>query len=364
MTDMWGQGPDQGPGQGPGYGQGYGPGGYGGWGAWPPPPPQPGVIPLAPLGVDRILGGAFTTMRRHAKPLFGTVLIVYAVLAVLMAGALALGYAAVSDDVRALLDRDTEFAWSHARPVFVAFGVVWAFGMLALTVGSAFIQSACTVVLREAVLGRPARFGAVWRRAWSRTPSVLGVGLLMGLIALIPAGLSVAFLVSIVVMLLTQSVAPVGLLFLLMVVTVPLVVWVYVLFLFGPAAATLEEAGPIQALRRSARLVRGAWWRTFGISLLAGVIMMVVSIAVRVPLQIAMPSTTPQYEPGQSASDVFEAMLPKLGVVMALSMVGNLLVQLVSSVFLPLVTTLLYVDQRIRREGLAHTLELASRSDA
>lgn len=262
MTDMWGQGPGQGP--------GYGPGGYGWGGAWtpPPPPPQPGVIPLAPLGVDRILGGAFTTMRRHAKPLFGTVLIVYAVLAVLMAGALALAYAAVSDDVRALLDRHSEFEWSHARPVFTAFGLVWVVGMLALTVGTAFIQSACTVVLREAVLGRPARFKTVWRHAWSRTPSVLGVGLLMGLIALIPAGLAVAFMVSVFVMLLTQSVAPVGMLFLLMAVTVPLVVWVYVLFLFGPAAATLEEAGPIQALRRSARLVRGAWWRTFGISLL------------------------------------------------------------------------------------------------
>ncbi|MFB7995333.1 oxidoreductase [Streptomyces sp. NPDC056002] len=359
MTDMWGQGPGQGP--------GYGPGGYGWGGAWtpPPPPPQPGVIPLAPLGVDRILGGAFTTMRRHAKPLFGTVLLVYLVLGVLMAGALALGYTAVSDDVRALFDRHTEPDWSHLRPVLVAFGIAWAFGMVALTVGTAFIQSACTVVLREAVLGRPARFGAVWRHAWSRTPSVLGVGLLMGLIALIPAGLAVAFMVSLVVTLLTQSVAPVGVLFLLMAVTVPLVVWVYVLFLFGPAAATLEGAGPIQALRRSARLVRGAWWRTFGISLLAGVIMMVVSLAVRVPLQLAMPDPTVQpYEPGQDLSDVFEAMLPQLGFAMVLSMIGNLLVQLVSSVFLPLVTALLYIDQRIRREGLAHTLELASRSDA
>jgi hypothetical protein len=61
---------------------------------------------------------------------------------------------------------------------------------------------------------------------------------------------------------------------------------------------------------------------------------------------------------------VFEAKLPELGFIMALSMIGNLLVQLVSSVFLPLVTALLYIDQRIRKEGLAHTLELASRSDA
>ncbi|RVU22065.1 hypothetical protein EOT10_24180 [Streptomyces antnestii] len=304
-------------------------------------------------------------MGRHAKPLFGTVLLVYLVLGALVVGAAALAYAAVSDDVRALFDQAPHFDWDHARPVFVAFGVVWAVAMVLLMTGTAFIQSACTVVLREAVLGRPARFGAVWRHAWRRTPSVLGVSLLMALIALIPTGLALAFLGAVFVSLISHTAAPAGLLFLLFAVTLPLTLWVYILFLFGPAVATLEEAGPVQALRRSARLVKGAWWRTFGITLLAGAIMFGVSLAVRVPLQFAMPTPSPSaYGPGTTPSDVLKTMMPDLGLMMAVSMIGNLVVQLVSSVFGPLVSSLLYIDQRIRREGLAHTLDLASRSDA
>ncbi|MEU6662736.1 oxidoreductase [Streptomyces sp. NPDC046821] len=359
MSDMWGQG------QGPRYGPGPGPGGYGWGGGWtpPPPPPQPGVIPLAPLGVDRILGGAFKTMRRHAKPLFGTVLLVYLVLGVLAVAAFFLGFLAVSDDVRQLVHDGSHFSWDRVRPVLVAFGVVWAVVMVLFMVGMAFIQSACTVVLREAVLGRPARFGAVWRHAWSRTPSVLGVGLLMGLIAAVPAGLVAAYFVAIFASLLGHSAAPIGLLFLLMLVVVPLALWIYVLFAFAPAAATLEEAGPVLALRRSARLVKGAWWRTFGIILLAGVIVFGISLAVRVPLQFAMPTPTPsQFGTSPDPAEVLRTMMPTLGLVMALSMIANLVVQLVSAVFGPLVTSLLYIDQRIRREGLAHTLELAARN--
>lgn len=66
MPDSSGWGPYGGAPGGPSGPYGGAPGG---WGWMPPPPPKPGVIPLAPLGVDRIPGGAFATMRRYAKPL-------------------------------------------------------------------------------------------------------------------------------------------------------------------------------------------------------------------------------------------------------------------------------------------------------
>ncbi|WP_406367348.1 hypothetical protein [Streptomyces sp. NBC_01546] len=42
------------------------------------------------------------------------------------------------------------------------------------------------------------------------------------------------------------------------------------LFALAPTAAGYEGLGPLAALRRSAALVRGAWWRTFGVTALAG----------------------------------------------------------------------------------------------
>ena len=41
------------------------------------PPPKPGVIPLAPLGLGDVLGGAFSTMGRYWKQLFGMAAALY-----------------------------------------------------------------------------------------------------------------------------------------------------------------------------------------------------------------------------------------------------------------------------------------------
>ncbi|MGW5865569.1 DUF7847 domain-containing protein [Streptomyces sp. NPDC055239] len=368
MSDTSGWGPQapyggpQGP-QGP-YGPYGGPppgwGRHGGWAPPPPPPPKPGVIPLAPLGVDHILGGTFATMRRYAKPLFGTAAAAYGLLAAVMIAAGVLAYVSVREHFQALSETDATFSWDHGRPLLIAFGAVWLVGMLATLAVNSFVQASCAATLHEAVLGRPAAFSAVWRRAWSRTPSVMGVTLLLAFILMLPMAACVLLFVSFFVSVLTSSAAPFGLIFLLLLVVTPLAAWLYVLFAFAPAAAALESAGPLEALRRSARLVRGAWWRTFGISLLAGIIVVVVSLAVRLPLQFATPAP-PRVDPDTSASTVmFDQLRSQFGLYALFSLVGTFVTQLVASVFLPLVTALLYIDQRIRKEGLAQTLTEAS----
>lgn len=148
--------------------------------------------------------------------------------------------------------------------------------------------------------------------------------------------------------------------FLLIIIVTPLAAWLYVLFALAPAAAALETAGPLQAMRRSAQLVRGAWWRTFGISLLAAGIVAAVSLAVRMPLQFAMPTPSP-VDPDSSASAVLlDQLRSQVGLYALLTLVVMFLTQLAASVFLPLVTAVLYIDRRIRKEGLAHTLAQAA----
>ncbi|MFE0177851.1 oxidoreductase [Streptomyces sp. NPDC059002] len=354
MSDTSGWGPQPGP-----YGWHPNP-----WGPPPPPPPKPGVIPLAPLGVDHVLGGTFATMRRYAKPLFGTAGAAYALLAAVMTAALLLAYAATRDHFHALYEPGATFSWEHGRPLLLAFGAVWATGLLASLAVNSFIQAACAATLHEAVLGRPAPFRAVWRRAWSRTPAVTGVTLLLALILLLPLAAFTLLFVSFFVTVLTDSTAPFGLVFLLFLLVLPLAAWLYVLFAFAPAAAVLESAGPLTALRRSARLVRGAWWRTFGISLLAGVIVAIVSLAFRLPLQFAAPQP-PEVTPDTDTSELlFDQLRSQFGLYALLGLVGTLLTQLLATLFLPLVTALLYIDRRIRKEGLAHTLTAATQQPA
>ncbi|MFF1697405.1 hypothetical protein ACFVXC_27955 [Streptomyces sp. NPDC058257] len=364
MSDTSGWGPQapyggpQGP-RGPYDGPPPGWGWNGGW-APPPPPPKPGVIPLAPLGVDHVLGGTFATMRRYAKPLFGTAAAAYGLLAAVVIAAAVLAYVSVREHFQALSETDATFSWGHGRPLLIAFGAVWLVGLLATLAVNSFIQASCAATLHEAVLGRPATFAAVWRRAWSRTPSVMGVTLLLAFILLLPMAACVLLFVSFFVTVMTQSAAPFGLVFLLLLVVTPLAAWLYVLFAFAPAVAALETAGPLAALRRSARLVRGAWWRTFGISLLAGIIVVVVSLAVRLPLQFATPAP-PRVDPGTSASTVMlDQLRSQFGLYALFGLVGSFVTQLAASVFLPLVTAVLYIDQRIRKEDLARTLTEAS----
>ncbi|QEV17476.1 oxidoreductase [Streptomyces alboniger] len=346
---------------GPGPGQGWGPYDWrhNPWGP-PPPPPKPGVIPLAPLGVDRILGGAFATMRRYAKPLFGTAAAAYGLLALLMTGALLIAYGATRDDFRALYAPGATFSWEHGRPLLLAFGAVWLAGLLGSLAVNSFIQAACAATLHEAVIGRATTFRAVWRKAWSRTPSVAAVTLLLALILLLPVAAFTLLIVAFFVTVLTDSTAPFGVVFLLFLLVLPLSAWLYVLFAFAPAAAVLETAGPFTALRRSVRLVRGAWWRTFGISLLAGVIVVIVSLAFRLPLQFAAPEP-PAVNPDSDTSEIlFDQLRSQFGLYAVLGLLGTLLTQLLATVFLPLVTALLYIDRRIRKEGLAHALHSAA----
>ncbi|MEU2581496.1 hypothetical protein ABZ612_00765 [Streptomyces avermitilis] len=340
----------------------------GGWGwAPPPPPPKPGVIPLAPLGVETILGGAFATMRRYTAPLFGLAALVYAVLGVLVAGAAALAYAVVRDRVEALIDHHRDVHWADVQPLVFAFLAVWVFAMLALMVASALVQASCVATVHDAVLGRRAGFGAVWRRAWPRTPSVIGVALLQGLVAVVPMLLVAAVFVSLTLLALSSwSALPAAIAFLLLLGAAPLATWLYTLFSFAPAAAVLETAAPVTALRRSARLVRGAWWRVFGITLLASLMAAAMSYMVRLPLMFFTPTLQPyDASAGQpeSARAVFEQILPDLGVSLAISAAGTLLVQLFAAVFVPLITSLLYIDQRIRREGLADALLRAASAE-
>ncbi len=52
----------------------------------------------------------------------------------------------------------------------------------------------------------------------------------------------------------------------------------------------LEKQGIVTAMRRSARLVRGSWWRVFGIQLLAAIIAYVVAAIIVIP----SPSSPPR----------------------------------------------------------------------
>ncbi|MFB7585520.1 oxidoreductase [Streptomyces sp. NPDC056169] len=339
----------------PPYGYGY-----------PPPPPRPGVIPLAPLTLGAILSGTFSAFGRHWKQLLGFTAAVYGTTLLFVVAAIGIAFAAVGDLFDAVFDLPTgqEPAWDDVRPMIVAFVCVWIAALLALLCANALMAAACPAVIQEAVLGRPVTFRALWRRAWSRMPAVLGTVFLTSLALVIPFALLVVGFVGMLLALFAASNTSSGLAdgnwilvpalaFLLALLVTPLALWIWVKFSLAPAAAVMEGQGAIASMRRSSALVRGTWWRAFGILLLVAVATSFVGWIIQQILSLV--ASAPMAAIDFSGDDP-SAMIAASAVVIAFLLAGQIVSQLVVSVFPPMVTALLYVDLRIRKENLAPDL--------
>jgi hypothetical protein len=115
------------------------------------------------------------------------------------------------------------------------------------------------------------------------------------------------------------------------VIGIPVLLFLVVVWPFYVQAVVIEGRGPFHALMRSLELVRGSWWRVFGILVVFVVILFAIGSVASVP-----------------GSLLFQ-LQPTLGY-LAIVIAGALL-----RLTLYIGATLLYFDLRIRKEGL--TLE-------
>ncbi|MGW4630994.1 hypothetical protein ACWEMU_33745, partial [Streptomyces rubiginosohelvolus] len=142
----------------------------------------------------------------------------------------------------------------------------------------------------------------------------------------------------------------------------PFAVWLWVRFSLAPTVVVFEGQSPVAALRRSAQLVRGTWWRVFGVGLLAYVLASMIGYMIQMPFQMVgmLPGL---FEPEDMGADPSGGELIALfGGLILLSFISQLIAQLFTAIFPPLVTGLLYVDLRMRTENLGPILAEAAGS--
>ncbi|MGK4581102.1 DUF7847 domain-containing protein [Kitasatospora sp. HPMI-4] len=325
-----GWGAQQAPG---GHHPGWGaPGGYQqGWGA--PPSPKPGVIPLRPLAFGEILDGAVSTVRRHWRTALG----------------LSFGVAAVEQTISAIARW-----WAYESPhsagpiiaVFAGYPVNFVLGLIA--------TGLLTMVVSKAVLGRSTTLGEVWRDARPQLLKLAGVTFLTGLII---AGVFLVAAIPLIAVLVSGSPAPgvIGLAFLPILAAVPVALWLSILLYLSAPALMLEKQGVLTALTRSRRLVKGSWWRVFGIVLLSQIVIGIVGTVIAMPFVVIGMFLSP--DDPTSPGNPFGALAGAPPGMLASLAVGGTLVATVTIPVLSAVNVLLYVDQRIRREAL--DIELA-----
>ena len=113
--------------------------------------------------------GAFSTMGRYWKQLFGMAAALYGGATLLMGAAVAVAYSAVSDHLDRVVALDQPRRRRPRTSSLVTAGIVLGLlGIVTISVVSGLMYAAVPAVLQEAVLGRPVAFSTVWRRAWAR----------------------------------------------------------------------------------------------------------------------------------------------------------------------------------------------------
>ncbi|QDY77008.1 DUF7544 domain-containing protein [Streptomyces qinzhouensis] len=324
-----GQVPPPGPGWG-GYPQG-------GWGR--PPEAKPGVIPLRPLGVGEILDGAVSTLRAHWRTVLGITLTVSVIAEI---GNVLIARYMLPDPAELDPAADSEEALRQTVDLFQGMLASLVPIMLIALLATLFTTALLTVVISRSVLGRPVTPAEAWREARPRLPQLLALTVLVPLAAV---GLVA---VSIVPGVLVGGAAGTALVVMGVFASVPVAVWLVIRFALAPPALMLEGQGVIGALRRSAKLVSGSWWRTFGIVLLTAVLTSIVQMIVAMPFGIAAIVVD-----SDGLSDFFAAESTGFGwSYLIISGIGAVIASTITFPISAGVNVLLYIDQRIRREAL------------
>ncbi len=342
----WGQAPDAPSYGSPGPTPSGGPPSYGQYGDPGQAPSfavsQPGIIPLRPLTLGEIYDGSFKAIRANPGVMFGLAAVVVAV-ASLIQGVATWG----------LFEQYTELLGStnpQMQDLDELYGAMTA--SLVPSVISAVVTFVITTVLNgvlihsvsQSVLGRRLPLGELWSLVRPQLLKLLGLTFLIGLLAMLVT--AIAF-VPLIASLASSDVGLIlGMALLSLLLMVVGLVFVTTVTVLATPSLVLERSSPITALRRSWQLTRPTFWRVAGIYLLTQLLVVIVSYVVAIPV-----TTLTQLVAGMNGTALQVATL-----------VSSTVAAAATTPFVASVVALLYIDIRIRREGL--DLELAAAAEA
>lgn len=334
----------------PGYGWQHG---AGAWSA--PQAPKPGIVPLRPLGVGELLDGGFALIRRYPAATLG---LSAAVMFVVQAIRLLFTYFALDGatfDPTTLNPDGTESV--NGDLLARVFGLDLVIVLITVT-ATVLLTGMLTAVVGPAILGQRITASEAWNQARGLFWRLIGASLA---VLLISAGTLLVCLAPGLLLLGVGAAAGGGgietlgvLLAVLGVIGgVILLIHLQISLSFTTQIVMLEKQRVGAALRRSRSLIRGSWWRVFGITLLAGIIAQVVGGVISFPFGLvgAFHSFS-AFSHGGEPSFTFTTLL--------LNGIGGLLAATITRPFAAGVAALLYVDQRMRREALDLTLQQAA----
>lgn len=318
--------------------------------AWTPPP-KPGLIPLRPLSLGTILGASFQVMRRNPRPTFGIALLLNAVVlttfVIVIGGFLALAVTRVQSAAEA--EQGSIIAGSvlgGALTLLVPFA-----GSVVL---SAILQGLISLEVARGTVGEKLRTRGLLRFARGRIGPLIGwafavVGVVVISFAVVAGVVTLLIAFGDTIGTVIGIILAIGFLLVFAVAAV----WLGTKLSLVPSALLIEQVSLRRAIARSWSLTNRSFWKTLGIEWLVAVIISVATQVITTPISfvlgIVMGILAPTGDPSTAITVIVVAYIV-IGIV-------SLVVGAISSVMQCSTATLIYLDLRMRREGL--DLELA-----
>lgn len=323
------------------------------WGAHPAMEFRPGIIPLRPLTLGDLYGAVIKAIRGNVAATMG---LAFITTLIFLVPTTALGAWVASQETL-----DVDIDPQSAEEVFPVAGTLGSLVPSLGTAGSAILLTGFVAfVVSQAVMGRKVTAGQTWEGTRGRLLPLVGATVVTGLA--ITLALAVVLVLPVLALVAAATANDdsglVGAI--LLVVGATLVAVLLVLFLstrlaFVGVAVVLEKAGVGQGIARSWRLTSGSqFWRVLGIRILTGIIVGIAAQILAFPLGvIGAAGIVATGDPADLY--VFQAII---------SGVSGLVTGALTTPFTAGVDALLYVDQRIRREGFDVQLITAAQADA
>lgn len=320
------------------------------------PAPKKGIIPLHPLSFGMLLGKAFAALRHNPKVLFGFAVVIQLVVVLITALVMGVVFFTTFSRLQTVSPSSPDFEAVFAGTIAINLIAGLAVGLASIAF-TAMMQGVVAAEIGYASIGVKATLRMLWRRmapAFWRLAGFasLSVVAMFGLITIVTVIIAAfiaggmggsAELIGVVVLVVI----------LIVLACIPLAVWLTTKLLLVPSILVLEHARFRDAFVRSWRLTRGRFWVAFGVTFLISAIMGLASQVVSFPVVLLSSLLSSVVAPtgAEDPSAVVGFMLTLIAPQILL-----LVIQAITLVVQSTGSALVYLDCRMRYEGLDQTL--------
>ncbi len=305
---------------------------------------KPGAIPLRPLQLGDIYDAAFRIIRFNPKATVGSAVLVTAVAMLIPV----LATAVLTWTVDLSFDDNGDISTGEAAALLGTAGTA-VLGFILQSLGLILVTGMIAHVTMAAAVGKKLSLGEAWAATAGKRWRLIGLVLLLGTLLVLIIALYALTWVAAVLVFDSALVVVFGLLSVPAFFAFLLWFWVRLYYLPVPALM-LEGVGIFGAIERGHALTKRAFWRIFGIALLTTIITSIAGSMLGAPITFILQAVA---EGGLSSQ--YTALSFAL-----VNAVSSVVQAAFVAPFTAAVTSLQYVDQRIRKE--AFDVELMSRA--